>query len=126
MPVPGSATQRSPLFSRQQVGGFWSLADIEAQPNNIWCVHSGRGTDGVGYGRNPDAPFASLDYAVSHGDIATGDTIYLFPGIFFSGFGKRQVMRGRPFFYGRIIEYQIITASLDGYSALADPALYRA
>jgi len=78
----GSATQRSALFSRQQPGGFWVVADIETQPNNVWFVHSAHSaaTNGAGYGRNPDRPFATLDYAVSHGNIATGDTIYLMPG----------------------------------------------
>ncbi len=76
----GSATQRSTLFSRQQPGGFWSLADIEQTPEGVWLVHSGRGTDGAGYGRNPDAPFASLDYGISHADVGTGDTFYLMPG----------------------------------------------
>jgi len=81
MGVPGSATQRSPLFVRQQPGGFWTVADIEAQPGNIWFVQSthSKATDGAGYGRNPDAPFATLDYAVSHADVASGDTFYLMP-----------------------------------------------
>jgi hypothetical protein len=76
----GSATQRSALFSRQQPGGFWVVADIEQTPQGVWFVDSGNGTDGAGYGRNPDRPFATLDYAVSHADIDTGDTIYLMPG----------------------------------------------
>ena len=78
----GSATQRSALFSRQQPGGFWVVADIEQQPNGVWFVDSGAtyASDAVGYGRNPDRPFATLDYAVSHANIDTGDTIYLMPG----------------------------------------------
>jgi hypothetical protein len=60
------------LFARQQTGGFWVVADIEQTPEGVWFVDSVSGTDGVGYGRNPDAPFATLDYAVSHASIATG------------------------------------------------------
>jgi hypothetical protein len=80
MPARGSATLRSALFARQQPGGFWVVADIEQTPEGVWFVDSGNGTDGVGYGRNPDRPFATLDYAVSHASVATGDTIYLMPG----------------------------------------------
>jgi len=76
----GSATQRSALFSRQQPGGFWVVADIEQTPEGVWFVDSGNGTDAAGNGRNPDRPFATLDYAVSHASISTGDTIYLMPG----------------------------------------------
>lgn len=75
----GSATQRSALFSRQQPGGFWVVADIEQTPEGVWFVDSVSGTDGAGYGRNPDRPFATLDYAVSHASVSTGDTIYLMP-----------------------------------------------
>jgi len=75
----GSATQRSALFSRQQPGGFWVVADIEQTPEGVWFVDSVSGTDGAGYGRNPDQPFATLDYAVSHASVSTGDTIYLMP-----------------------------------------------
>ncbi|HUU68945.1 MAG TPA: hypothetical protein VM186_05445 [Planctomycetota bacterium] len=80
--MAGSATQRTALFARQQPGGFWNTADIKDQPNNIWFVGSAetRAADAVGNGRNPDRPFATLDYAVSHALVATGDTIYLLPG----------------------------------------------
>jgi hypothetical protein len=48
-------------------------------PRNIWFVDSVNGTDGTGYGRSPAAPFDSLDYAVSHGDVESGDTFVLMP-----------------------------------------------
>jgi hypothetical protein len=78
----GSATQRSALFSRQQPGGFWVVADIDVQPGNIWFVDSGHAsaTDGAGYGRNPDRPFATWDYAVGQCTANNGDVIYLMPG----------------------------------------------
>jgi hypothetical protein len=50
-----------------------------AHPRNIWFVDSVNGTDGTGYGRSPAAPFDSLDYAVSHGDVEDGDTFVLMP-----------------------------------------------
>ena len=82
MPARGSATQRSALFARQQPGGFFNTAHIEWQPNNIWFVGSeaALASDAAGNGRNPDRPFATLDYAVSHALVETGDTIYLLPG----------------------------------------------
>jgi len=75
-------TTRTPLFSRKQPGGVFVVDDLDRHPGAIWFVDSGHAaaTDGVGFGRNPDAPFATLDYAVSHADISTGDTIYLMPG----------------------------------------------
>jgi len=81
MPARGSATQRSALFARQQPGGFWNTAMIEWQPNNIWFVGSAEtlASDAAGNGRNPDRPFATLDYAVSHPLVDDGDTIYVLP-----------------------------------------------
>ena len=78
----GSATQWTALFSRQQPGGMHVTQDMQQHPKNVWFVDSGHAaaTDGVGYGRNPDSPFATLDYAVSHASVETGDTIFLMPG----------------------------------------------
>jgi len=76
----GSATNWTALFSRQQVGGFFVAQNMFEHPNNIWFVDSGSGTDAAGNGRSPAAPFDTLDYAVSHADIDTGDTIVLMPG----------------------------------------------
>ena len=75
-------TNRTPLFNRAQPGGVYTISDIMAHPNNIWIVDSthSKATDGVGYGRNPDEPFATLDYAISHPLVSTGDTILLMPG----------------------------------------------
>jgi hypothetical protein len=79
MPYPGSATNWSALFSRQQPGGYFVAQDMFAHPNNIWFVSSVSGTNGTGYGRSPAAPFATTDYAVSHGDVESGDTFVLMP-----------------------------------------------
>jgi hypothetical protein len=68
------------LGSRQQPGGYFVAQDLAQHPNNVWFVDSNSGTDGTGYGRSKAAPFASLDYAVSHGSVETGDTFVLMPG----------------------------------------------
>lgn len=77
--MAGSATNWTALFSRQQVGGFFVAQNMFEHPNNIWFISSVSGTDGTGYGRSPAAPFATLDYSISHGDVTTGDTHVLLP-----------------------------------------------
>ena len=81
MPARGSATQRSGLFSRQQPGGAWAFVHTQDAPNNVWFVGSAEtyASDASGYGRNPDRPFATLDYAVGYTDVDDGDTIYVLP-----------------------------------------------
>ncbi len=73
---------RTNLFSRAQPGGVFTVSDIVAHPGNIWFVDSGASgaSDGAGYGRNPDAPFATLDYAVGNCTASNGDVIYVMPG----------------------------------------------
>jgi hypothetical protein len=78
-----SSTLRNSLFSRQQPGGFWVVSRIEDQPGDIWFVDSGQtttGADSVGYGRNPDQPFLTLDYMVAQATANNGDTVYIMPG----------------------------------------------
>jgi len=77
-----SSTLRNSLFSRQQPGGFWVVADIEKQPGDIWFVDSGcaTGADSAGYGRNPDQAFLTLDYMIANGTASNGDTVYVMPG----------------------------------------------
>jgi hypothetical protein len=70
------------LFARHQPGGMFVVQDREDFPNgNIWWVDSTNtaGSDAAGFGRNPDAPLATLSYAVETA-CAAGDTIYLMPG----------------------------------------------
>lgn len=73
---------RTALFSRHQPGGVFTISDIVAHPGDIWFVGSTvtGATDGAGYGRNPDAPFATLDYAIGNCTASQGDVIYLLPG----------------------------------------------
>jgi hypothetical protein len=73
------------LFSRTQPGGFFAVTDREYVPSgSIFWVGSTvtAASDAAGFGRNPDAPFATLKYALSS-DVCTasaGDVIYLLPG----------------------------------------------
>lgn len=71
---------RTALFSRKQPGGVFVIDDIEQHPGAVFFVHSGTGTDGTGYGKNPDAPCATWDYAVGLCTASKGDVIYLMPG----------------------------------------------
>jgi len=67
------------LFGRNQPGGLFSIVDREIFPEgNIHWVCSTTGTDGAGYGKNPDAPFDSLVYALTQA--SAGDTIFVMPG----------------------------------------------
>ena len=69
------------LFVRHQPGGFFAVTDRELTPSgSVFWVHAGTGTDGAGYGRNPDAPVATLDYAIGLCTASKGDVIYLMPG----------------------------------------------
>jgi hypothetical protein len=81
MPYEGVA--RSSLFSRKQVGGVFVVDDAMRHPGNVWFVDSGNtthGADAVGYGRNPDRPFLTIDYAVGQCTASNGDVIYVLPG----------------------------------------------
>lgn len=68
------------LFVRKQPGGLFSVIDKEFCTGSIFYVSSITGTDGAGYGRNPDAPLATLDYAVGLCTASAGDIIFLMPG----------------------------------------------
>ncbi len=73
---------QTPLFVRKQAGGMFSVVDVPSHPGDVWFVDSGAAgaADSVGAGRNPDAPFATLDYAIGQCTASNGDTIYLMPG----------------------------------------------
>jgi len=72
--------QRAALFSRHQPGGVFNIVDIEEHPGDVWFVDSGTGTDGAGYGQDPDSPCATLDYAIGLATASQGDVIYIMPG----------------------------------------------
>ena len=73
---------RTALFSRNQPGGVFTISDLEEHPGDIWFVDSGAtyASDATGYGQNPDAPFATLDYAIGACTASNGDVIYVMPG----------------------------------------------
>lgn len=75
--------QKSPLFSRHQPGGVFTVVDeANFTTGNIWFVDSGSatGADSVGAGRNPDKPFLTIDYAVGQCTANNGDVIVVMPG----------------------------------------------
>ncbi len=73
---------RSALFSRQRPGGPIVFTDESATTGDIFFVDSGSATkaDSVGAGQNPDAPFATIDFAVGQCAANNGDRIYVMPG----------------------------------------------
>ena len=75
--------QKSPLFSRHQPGGVFTVVDeANFTTGNVWFVDSGSatGADSVGAGRNPDKPFLTIDYAVGQCTANNGDYIIVMPG----------------------------------------------
>jgi hypothetical protein len=74
------ATLRTALFSRNQPGGVFTIADTVAHPGSIFFVHSGTGVNQAGNGDNPDSPVATLDYAIGLCTANKGDVIYVMPG----------------------------------------------
>lgn len=71
---------KTELFVRNQPGGMFIVNNEAFTTGDIFFVHSGTGTDGVGYGRNPDAPCATIDYAIGLCTADKGDRIYVMPG----------------------------------------------
>lgn len=71
---------RTELFVRKQSGGMFSVVNNSLTTGNIFFVCSLTGTDSAGYGQNPDAPCASIDYAVGLCTANQGDRIYAMPG----------------------------------------------
>ena len=71
---------KTELFVRKQKGGMFAVVNESVTTGNIFFVDSGSGTDGAGYGQNPDAPFATIDYAVGQCTADQGDVIYVMPG----------------------------------------------
>lgn len=75
---------RTDMFVTKQPGGKFIVKNESMTTGDVLFVDSGSGTDGAGYGRNPDAPLASLAYA---GLLANAmctvnqcDIIFLMPG----------------------------------------------
>jgi len=78
-----STNIRSPLFSRKQSGGVFSVVNETLTTGNIYYVDSGQtttGGTGASYGRNPDAPFTTVAAALAQCTAANGDMIFVMPG----------------------------------------------
>ncbi len=75
-------TNRTALFSQHQPGGVFTIADLTDHPGNIWFVDRGHAAaaDSAGAGKNPDAPFSTIDYAIGQCTASNGDVIYVMPG----------------------------------------------
>jgi len=71
---------KSPLFLRKQAGGVFLATDESETTGEIFFVNSVTGTNSVGAGRNPDAPLATIDYAIGLCTADKGDRIYVMPG----------------------------------------------
>lgn len=71
---------RTPLFARKVPGGALVITDETYTTGKRFFVHSGTGTDAAGYGSTPDAPVATIDYAVGLCTANKNDVIYVMPG----------------------------------------------
>ena len=71
---------KTPLFVRKQPGGMFAVVNETLTTGSIFFVDSATGVNAVGGGRNPDAPLATLDYAIGLCTANKGDMIYVMPG----------------------------------------------
>lgn len=71
---------KTALFGRNQPGGMFTIESQDITTGDRWFVHAGTGTDGAGFGQNPDAPCATIDYAIGLCTASKGDIIYVMPG----------------------------------------------
>jgi len=69
--TPGSGNEWAALLSQYTYG---------APVGNVFYVDSNTGTNGSGYGRSPDSPLASIDYAVGLCTANNDDVIVALPG----------------------------------------------
>lgn len=70
---------KTELFVRKQPGGMFAVVNEEMAVGNIFFVDSNTGTDGAGYGRDPDSPVATIDYAIGLCTANKNDVILVFP-----------------------------------------------
>ncbi len=74
---------KAPLFSRSS-GGIYAIEATETTTGNVWFVGSTQtgASDTATYGRTPDGPFATLDFAFSSGSVVAsqGDIVFVMPG----------------------------------------------
>lgn len=70
---------RTELFSSQYPGGVYTVVNTAHTTGNIYYVDDATGTDGAGYGKTPDRPVATIDYAIGLCTANQGDRIYVMP-----------------------------------------------
>lgn len=70
---------KTELFA-QWMQGSMVVADQAVSTGTRFYVHYTNGTDGAGYGTNPESPFKTLDYAIGNCTANKGDIIYLMSG----------------------------------------------
>jgi hypothetical protein len=71
---------KTELFVRKQSGGVFTVVNEAMTTGDIYWVNSTTGTDATGNGQNPDAPFATIDYAIGQCTANQGDRIMVMPG----------------------------------------------
>lgn len=71
---------KTELFVRKQSGGMFTVVNEAMTTGSIFWVHNSTGADAVGNGQNPDAPFATIDYAIGQCTANKGDRIMVMPG----------------------------------------------
>lgn len=82
---------RTSLEVRQQPGGLFCITDpANTSTGSIFWVDSATGSNAAGYGSSPDAPVATIDYAVGLCTASKGDIIYVMPG-HNEGLGNAQI-----------------------------------
>jgi hypothetical protein len=74
------ANAKTELFVRKQSGGMYTVVNEALTTGSIFFVNSGTGTDSAGNGKNPDAPFATINYAYTQCTDSKFDRIYVMPG----------------------------------------------
>jgi len=75
----GQKLAKTELFAKWLAGNLVVADQGVSTGRRIW-VDDATGTDAGGYGASPDAPVATLDYAVGLCTDNKGDVIYLMPG----------------------------------------------
>ncbi|MDO8630541.1 MAG: hypothetical protein Q7R41_08605, partial [Phycisphaerales bacterium] len=68
------------MFYKSVAGGLPAIIDGAKYSGNIFFVDSAVGVDGAGYGSTPDAPLATIDYAIGLCTASQGDRIVVLPG----------------------------------------------
>lgn len=74
------AAPRTGLFARTQPGGVTAIEDMTFTTGARFFVHSGTGTNALGGGFSPDAPLATIDYAIGLCTADKNDWIIVMPG----------------------------------------------